>query len=87
MLQEASVTARDLANRKEILHQLQSSITSEFKLKKIRVGSQQGQSLLSVSDVLEQIDSLKIVQVLPATGCMPSVNIPLWTYTLYYPAV
>lgn len=62
-LQEASVTARDLANRKEILNQLQSSITSEFGLKKIRVGCQHGQSLLSVSDVLEQIDSLKIVQV------------------------
>lgn len=60
------MTARDLSNRKEILNQLQSSITNEFRLKKIRVGSQQGQSMLSVSDVLEQIDSLKIVQVLPA---------------------
>jgi hypothetical protein len=60
------VTARDLANRKAILNQLQSSITTEFGLKHKRVGSQQGQSLLSVSDILEQIDSLKIVQVLPA---------------------
>jgi hypothetical protein len=63
MVQEASVTAKDLANRKEILQQLQASIATDFKLRTIKIGCQQAQGMLSVSDVLEQIDALKIVQV------------------------
>lgn len=62
-MQEATVTAADLANQKEVLAQLQASVTTEFNLACIKLGTQNTASTASVSEVLDHIESITVVQV------------------------
>lgn len=62
-VQEATVTAADLANQKELLAQLQSSVTNEFNLACVKMGTQNTASSASVCEVLDHIESITVVQV------------------------
>lgn len=70
-VQEATVTAADLANQKQLLSQLQGSVTTEFDLACVKLGSQSAAGSSSVSEVMDHIEALSVIQVplrVPQTG-------------------
>eukprot|EP00892_Ulva_mutabilis_P000125 jgi/Ulvmu1/10112/UM006_0062.1 len=61
-IQEATLTAADLANQKQLLSQLQASVTTEFGLACVKLGTQNAAGLSSVSEVLDHIEALTVIQ-------------------------
>jgi hypothetical protein len=62
-VQEAAVTASELAVRKQQLNKLQEEMVTEFGIASIQCASQGSGGILGVTEVSRQMQALKNIQV------------------------